>query len=81
MENPQFALFGFWLFSSFVVCFTRSQYYTLVILASLLCTLTFHLQMPMVEKCLTSEKATERRAGYLAMAVVVEGCADYVMNK
>ncbi|KAK7114904.1 importin-4-like [Littorina saxatilis] len=37
--------------------------------------------MPMVEKCLSSEKATERRAGYLAMAVVVEGCADYVMNK
>ena len=37
--------------------------------------------MPMVEKCLTSEKATERRAGYLAMAVVVEGCADYVMSK
>ena len=42
---------------------------------------TFRLQMPMVEKCLTSEKATERRAGYLAMAVVVEGCADYVMSK
>lgn len=37
--------------------------------------------MPMVEKCLNSEKAKERRAGYLAMAVVVEGCADYVMNK
>ncbi|KAL8619425.1 hypothetical protein ACOMHN_011776 [Nucella lapillus] len=37
--------------------------------------------MPMVEKCLNSDKAKERRAGYLAMAVVVEGCADYVMNK
>ncbi|XP_076449742.1 importin-4-like [Babylonia areolata] len=37
--------------------------------------------MPMVEKCLSSDKAKERRTGYLAMAVVVEGCADYVMSK
>ncbi|KAK7498967.1 hypothetical protein BaRGS_00009776 [Batillaria attramentaria] len=37
--------------------------------------------MPMVEKCLASEKPAERRAGYLAMAVIVEGCADYVINK
>ncbi|CAG5114577.1 unnamed protein product, partial [Candidula unifasciata] len=36
---------------------------------------------PMVEVCLKSIEPSHRRAAYLVMAVVVEGCGDYVMNK
>ncbi|XP_059170198.1 importin-4-like isoform X2 [Physella acuta] len=36
---------------------------------------------PMVETCLKSAAASHRRAAYLVMAVIVEGCGDYVMNK
>ena len=35
----------------------------------------------MVESCLTSSEASHRRAAYLVLAVIVEGCGDYVMNK
>ncbi|XP_005096783.1 importin-4 [Aplysia californica] len=36
---------------------------------------------PMVDTCLKSSEASHRRAAYLVLAVIVEGCADYVMNK
>ena len=39
------------------------------------------LQMSMIEPALKDEKATRRRAGFVGMAVVVEGCADHITNK
>ncbi|GFN80012.1 importin-4 [Plakobranchus ocellatus] len=36
---------------------------------------------PMVERCLESTEAPHRRASYLIMAVIVEGCGDYIMSK
>ncbi|CAL1538181.1 unnamed protein product [Lymnaea stagnalis] len=36
---------------------------------------------PLVDACLKSDVASHRRAAYLVMAVIVEGCGDYVMNK
>ena len=41
----------------------------------------FVLQMAMIEPALTDEKASRRRAGYIGLAVVVEGCADHITNK
>ncbi|OWF34795.1 Importin-4 [Mizuhopecten yessoensis] len=37
--------------------------------------------MAIVEPAILSETASHRRAAYLALAVVVEGCADYITNK
>ncbi|ESO82779.1 hypothetical protein LOTGIDRAFT_229803 [Lottia gigantea] len=37
--------------------------------------------MPLIEKALASENPYHRKAGYISMAVIVEGCADYIMNK
>ncbi|KAL5021050.1 hypothetical protein ScPMuIL_000205 [Solemya velum] len=37
--------------------------------------------MSMVEPSLVSETPGSRRAAFIAMAVVVEGCADYITNK
>ncbi|KAK0045008.1 importin-4 [Biomphalaria pfeifferi] len=36
---------------------------------------------PMVEACLKSPEASTRRAAYLIMAVIVEGCGDFVMTR
>ncbi|KAK3691936.1 hypothetical protein RRG08_047945 [Elysia crispata] len=36
---------------------------------------------PMVDRCLKSADAPHRRAAYLIMAVIVEGCGDYIMTK
>ena len=38
-------------------------------------------QTPMVDRCLKSADAPHRRAAYLIMAVIVEGCGDYIMTK
>lgn len=38
-------------------------------------------QMALVEPALISEQPGSRRAAYIAMAVVSEGCADYITNK
>ncbi|XP_033729226.1 importin-4-like [Pecten maximus] len=37
--------------------------------------------MKIVEPAVLSETASHRRAAYLALAVVAEGCADYITNK
>ncbi|XP_060081049.1 importin-4-like [Ylistrum balloti] len=37
--------------------------------------------MTIVEPAILSETPSHRRAAYLALAVVVEGCADYITNK
>ena len=37
--------------------------------------------MSMVEPALQDAKPERRKAAYIAMAVVVEGCADYITNK
>ena len=39
------------------------------------------LQMSMIQPALTDEKASRRKAGFVGMAVVVEGCADHITNK
>ncbi|RUS88757.1 hypothetical protein EGW08_003474 [Elysia chlorotica] len=36
---------------------------------------------PMVDRCLKSPEAPHRRAAYLVLAVVVEGCGDFIMTK
>lgn len=36
---------------------------------------------PMVDNCLKSAEACHRRAAYLILAVIVEGCGDYIMTK
>ncbi|KAK3086441.1 hypothetical protein FSP39_018454, partial [Pinctada imbricata] len=37
--------------------------------------------MKMVEPHMSSEKASHRRATYICLAVVAEGCADYITNR
>ncbi|XP_050398948.1 importin-4 [Patella vulgata] len=37
--------------------------------------------MPLIEGALANENPCHRKAGYIAMAVIVEGCADHIMNK
>ncbi|XP_071092179.1 importin-4-like [Haliotis cracherodii] len=37
--------------------------------------------MPLVESGLASDKPGFRKAAYIAMAVIAEGCADYIMSK
>ncbi|KAH9499795.1 Importin-4 [Bulinus truncatus] len=36
---------------------------------------------PMVEVCLKSSEPSHRRAAYIVMAVIVEGCGDFVMTR
>ena len=37
--------------------------------------------MSMVEVALQDSKPERRKAAYIAMAVMAEGCADYITNK
>ena len=37
--------------------------------------------MGMIEPALTDDKANRRKAGFAALAVVAEGCADHITNK
>lgn len=39
------------------------------------------LQIKLVEPNITSESPSHRRASFLSLAVVVEGCADYIKNR
>ncbi|KAJ8302474.1 hypothetical protein KUTeg_018870 [Tegillarca granosa] len=41
----------------------------------------FAPQMSIVESAIVSDKPSQRRASYIGLAVVAEGCADYITNK
>ena len=43
--------------------------------------LILYFQSPMVDRCLKSKEAPHRRAAYLLMAVIAEGCSEYIMTK
>lgn len=39
------------------------------------------LQMELVQPALTSEDPYKRKAALIALAVLAEGCADYIRNR